>query len=160
MGNGRKEKKGKRSPTRSPVDVVQVADAVLVRPVAGLAVEAWLPGAPGAGVLDDHGLAQVLFELEVLLSPFHELGGLWEVLLLCLDRLLAWREAVLASRMCVCGWSSVPCFMRSSFSCIRNLSSSSFWRAFSAYSSLSHFLRKSVSAALAAYAPCLLSAIQ
>lgn len=43
--------------------------------------------------------------------------------------------------------------MRSSFSCIRDLSSSSFFRARSAYSSLSHFFLKSVSPALVPYAP-------
>jgi hypothetical protein len=66
--------------TRSPVYVVQIADAVLVRPVADFAVESWLAGTSASGVLDDHGLAQVLFEFEVMISPFHELGGLWEVL--------------------------------------------------------------------------------
>lgn len=47
-----------------------------------------------------------------------------------------------------------PCFMRSSFSFILSRSSSSFFFAFSAYSSLSHFFRKSVSDARdAPYAP-------
>lgn len=48
-----------------------------------------------------------------------------------------------------------PCFMRSSFSFMRSLSSSSFFRAFSAYSSLSHFFLKSVSPDFAMYAPAL-----
>jgi len=77
--------------TRSPVYVVQVADAVLVRPVADFTVESWLAGASASGVLDDHGLAQVLFKFEVVLSSFHELGGLREVLPFPLQRFLACR---------------------------------------------------------------------
>src|SRR6266545_4612076 len=46
----------------------------------------------------------------------------------------------------------LPFFIRSSFSFIRSLSSSSFFLAFSAYSSLSHFLLKSVSFAVLAVA--------
>jgi hypothetical protein len=75
-------------PTRSPIDVVQVADAVLVRPVADLAVESWLAGSSTARVLDDHRFPQVFFQFEVVLSPLHELGGLREVLPLPLERLL------------------------------------------------------------------------
>ena len=48
------ERRRKGSPTRSSVDVVQIAYTVLVRPVAGFAVKAWLPRAPTAWVLNDH----------------------------------------------------------------------------------------------------------
>jgi hypothetical protein len=70
-GGGGRGREG--SPTRSPVDVVQVAYAVLVRPVAGFAVETWLACTPTTWVLHDHSFAQVLFELEVMVTPFHEL---------------------------------------------------------------------------------------
>ncbi len=46
----------------------------------------------------------------------------------------------------------VPCFILASLSCMRSFSSASRLRAFSAYSSLSHFFLKSVSAALEAVA--------
>ena len=77
------------SPTRSPVDVVQVAHAVLVRPVAGFAVETWLAWTPTAWVLHDHSFAQVLVELEVMITPFHELCGLRKIFLLAFDGLFA-----------------------------------------------------------------------
>jgi hypothetical protein len=86
------ERRRKGSPTRSPVDVVQVAYTVLVRPVTDFAVEAWLPRTPTAWVLDNHGLVEVLFELEVIVSPFHELGSLRKIFLLPFDRLLACQQ--------------------------------------------------------------------
>lgn len=75
--------------------MVQVAYAVLVRPVAGFAEEAWLPRTPTAWVLDDHNFAQVLFELEVVIPPFHELGGPRKIFLLPFDRLLACQRYIL-----------------------------------------------------------------
>ena len=70
--------------------MVQVASAVLVCPVAGFTVEAWLSGTPAAGVLHHHGFVQVLLEFEVVVSPLHELGGFGEILLLPFERLFAW----------------------------------------------------------------------
>ncbi len=63
--------------TRSAVDVVQVADAILVCPITGFTVETWLSRTPAARVLDDHSFAQVLVEFQVLLPTFHEFSGLW-----------------------------------------------------------------------------------
>ena len=63
--------------TRSPVDVVQVASAVLVCSVTRLTEETWLSRTPAAGVLDDHGLAQILVEFQVILPTLHEFRGLW-----------------------------------------------------------------------------------
>jgi hypothetical protein len=94
MGIGKGRRKG--SPTRSPVDVVQVAYTVLVRPVAGFTEEAWLPRSPTTRVLNDHSFAQVLFELEVLISPFHELSRSRDIFLLPFDRLLACQRWTLA----------------------------------------------------------------
>ena len=73
--------------------MVQIADAVLVSPVAGLAVEAGLTRPPPARILHDHRLAEVLVELEVVISPLHELGRLREILLLPLQWLFAWKRA-------------------------------------------------------------------
>jgi len=72
--------------------------------IADFAVEAWLPGTPTAGVLDDHGLAQILLELEVILAPFHELGRLREVLLLPLERLLSCAIKARMSILCLGTW--------------------------------------------------------
>jgi hypothetical protein len=88
-GGGGKDGGKKGSPTRSPVDVVQVAYAVLVRPVADFAVETWLAWAPSTWVLHDHGFAQVLVELEVMITPFHELCRLRKIFPLPFERLFA-----------------------------------------------------------------------
>jgi hypothetical protein len=84
---GERQRKG--SPTRSSVDVVQVAYAVLVRPVAGFAVETWLAWAPTTWVLHDHSFAQVLVEIEVMFTPFHELCRLRKIFPLPFERLFA-----------------------------------------------------------------------
>jgi hypothetical protein len=67
--------------------VIQVANAVLVGPIASFAEKTGLARSPPAGVLDDHGLAQVLVELEVVFSTLHEFGGPWKVLPFPLQRL-------------------------------------------------------------------------
>jgi hypothetical protein len=63
--------------TRSPVDVVQVASAVFVRPVTWFTVETRLSRTPAARVLDDHSLSQILVEFQVIVSTLHEFRGLW-----------------------------------------------------------------------------------
>ena len=57
--------------------MVQVASAVLVCSVTGFTVETWLSRTPAAGVLDDHSLAQILVEFQVMVPTFHEFRGLW-----------------------------------------------------------------------------------
>ena len=143
--------------TRSAVDVVQVRSRVLVRPVTRLAVETRLTRPAASRVLHNHRLAEILVQFERGLSAFHELGRLRQVFLAPLAGCFACGGV---KCRCVEGeGGGVPCFMRASFSCMRSRSSSSFLRARSVYSCLSHFFRKSVSLALEAYAPDLGSAM-
>ena len=76
--------------TSSPVDVVQVRITVLVRTVAGFAIEPWDSRTASAGILYDHGLAEVLLQLKRRLSLFHQFGGLWKVVLLSPSWFLSW----------------------------------------------------------------------
>ena len=76
--------------TSSPVDVVQVCVTVFIRTVAGLAIEPRDTRSASAGILHDHGLAEVLLQLEGRFTLFHQLGGLWEVVLLSPPWFLPW----------------------------------------------------------------------
>jgi len=76
--------------TSSPVDVVKVCVAVLVRTATGFAVEPRDSRSASAGILHDHGLTEVLLQLERPLALFHQLGGLWEVVLLSPSWFLSW----------------------------------------------------------------------
>ena len=76
--------------TSSPVDVVQVCVTVLVRTVAGFAIEPRDSRSASAGILHDHGLAEVLLQLERRFALFHKFGGLWEVVLLSPSWFLSW----------------------------------------------------------------------
>ena len=76
--------------TSSPVDVVQVCITVLVRTVTRFAIEPRDSRTAPAGILHDHGLAEVLLQLERPLALFHQFGGLWEVILLGPSWFLSW----------------------------------------------------------------------
>ena len=76
--------------TSSPVDMVQVCITVLVRTVAGFAIEPRDSGSASASILHDHGLAEVLLQFERGLALFHQFGGFWEVVLLSPSWFLSW----------------------------------------------------------------------
>ena len=61
--------------------MIQVCIRVFICSITGLTEEARLPWATTSWVLNDHGLAQVLVQLQRPLALLHEFCGLWQILL-------------------------------------------------------------------------------
>lgn len=77
--------------TRSAVEMVKVAYAVLVRSIAWLAVETRLAGTFPTRVLDDHSLTKILVDLQGSVSLFHEFRGSWKIIPSSFARFLSWK---------------------------------------------------------------------
>jgi hypothetical protein len=75
--------------------VVQVACAIFVIAITGLAIEARLASTTASWILHNHSLAQIFIKLQRALPALHEFGRLREVITFAFAWLLAWKDGVL-----------------------------------------------------------------